>query len=327
MSKITLAAHLKAELPRIDAALSENVASMSPFVRCMAEHVLHAGGKRLRPMLTVLTAHLLGYQDKDIYPLAATMEMMHAATLLHDDVIDNADTRRGKIAAHRLFGVTEAILAGDALLARASCVIASYQDMRLATCISLSMEKTAAGQILELERQAAGTMDLGGYFEVIQGKTAWMIRASCELGAIKAGADDAAVQLAAEYGLQLGMAFQIVDDALDFAPSGKTGKPEGGDLREGKLTPPLHLYLESLPTAERQAFCERFAKGNLDDAEVARITGLVREGGFDIAARDMADSYLDKARAAFTALTAIIPDCREKTILEAVIRYVRDREI
>ena len=327
MSKITLAAHLKAELPRIDAALSDNVASMSPPVRRMAEHVLHAGGKRLRPMLTVLMAHLLGYRDKDIYPLAATMEMMHAATLLHDDVIDNADTRRGKIAAHRLFGVTEAILAGDALLARASSVIASYRDMRLADCIALSMEKTAAGQILELERQAAGSLDLDGYFEVIQGKTAWMIRASCELGAIKAGADEATVNLAAEYGLQLGMAFQIVDDALDFTPSGKTGKPEGGDLREGKLTPPLHLYLESLPAAERQAFCERFAKGDLADAEVIRITGLVRAGGFDIAARDMADSYLDKARAAFISLTGIMPESKEKTILEAVIRYVRDREI
>ncbi len=327
MSKITLAATVKTERPRIDAALSANVASMPAPARRVAEHVLHAGGKRLRPLLTVLMARLMGYRGSDIYPLAATMEMLHAATLLHDDVIDNADTRRGKTAAHRLFGVTETILAGDALLARASRVVAGYRDMTLVECLAVTLEETAAGQILELERQTGGCLDMDRYFEVIRGKTAWMIRASCEMGALKAGADAGVVALAAEYGLQLGMAFQIVDDALDFTPSRKTGKPEGGDLREGKLTPPLYLYLASGLEDERQAFFDRFAAGALSDGEVARVCAAVRAGGFDTAARGLADSYLDKAREAFAALAAPLPDSQEKTLLEAVIRYVRDREI
>ena len=327
MSKLSLAAHIRSELPRIDAALDANVERMPAPTRAIAHHILHAGGKRLRPLLTVFTARLLGYTRDDIYPLAATMEMMHAATLLHDDVIDNAGCRRGKTAAHHLFGNTQAILGGDALLARASRVVASYNDLRLATCFSVALEETAFGQILELDRQSGRSQDLDTYFEVIRGKTAWMIRTACELGALQAGADEATVRLAAEYGLQMGMAFQIVDDALDFAPPAQTGKPEGGDLREGKLTPPLHLYLAEQPEAERRDFLSRFAAETLTDEDIARVVCAVRQGGYASAARAMADTYLDAARAALTALTPAPGGGREKELLESVIGYVRDRSM
>ena len=327
MSKLSLAAHIRSELPRIDAALDANVARMPIPTRAIALHILHAGGKRLRPLLTVLVARLLGYTHDDIYPLAATMEMMHAATLLHDDVIDNADYRRGKTAAHHLFGNIQAILGGDALLARASRVVASYNDLRLATCFSVALEETAFGQILELDRQSGRSQDLDTYFEVIRGKTAWMIRTACELGALQAGADEGTVSLAAEYGLQMGMAFQIVDDALDFAPSAQTGKPEGGDLREGKLTPPLHLYLAEQSEAERRDFLSRFAAEALTDDDITRLVRAVQQGGYAAAARAMADSYLDAARAALAAITPAPGGLREKELLESVIGYVRDRSL
>ena len=331
MSKIQLAAHIRSELPRINAALDAITAPLPPSSQKIARHILHAGGKRLRPLLTVLIARLLGCAADDVYPLAATMEMVHAATLLHDDVIDNAASRRGKTAAHHLFGLTQVILGGDALLARASRVVASYDDPRLTACLAAALEETANGQILELDRQNGANLDLDSYFAVIRGKTAWMLRACCEFGALRAGADDQTLEAAAEYGLQIGMAFQIVDDALDFAPASQTGKPEGGDVREGKLTPPMHLYAESLPPAERAPFVDRLIRRDMDDAETARITAAVRAQGCDRAARDMADPYLDAARAALTRLVengaGNRPASRERDLLEAVIRYLRYREL
>jgi octaprenyl-diphosphate synthase len=333
-----LAAYIRSEQPRIDATLNALTAQLPSPVRPVAEHILHAGGKRLRPLLTVLTASLLGYRADDILPLAAAMEMVHMATLLHDDVIDKADSRRAQPAAHRKFGATRAILAGDALLAKANRIMAGYGDPRLLSCLAAALEETAAGQILELDLQAAVpfdnthglALDLDYYFAVVQGKTAWMLRACCELGALRAGADEAALEDAALYGLSIGMAFQIVDDALDFAPAGTTGKPEGGDVREGKLTPPLAFYMESLPATERPAFVRDFLGRELDAADVARIAAAVRAGGFDRAARNMADLYLGTARVALDRLTAGRPDGRadgpERALLEAVIRYVRDRE-
>ena len=331
MSTIKLAARIRSELPRIDAALDAITAPLQPSSRRIATHILHAGGKRLRPLLTVLMARLLGCASDAVYPLAATMEMVHAATLLHDDVIDNAVSRRGKPAAHQTFGATQAILGGDALLARASRVVAGYNDPRLTACLAAALEETANGQILELERQKGEHLDLASYFAVIQGKTAWMLRACCEFGVLYAGGDESALADAAAYGLHIGMAFQIVDDALDFAPASQTGKPEGGDVREGKLTPPLYLYMESLPAPERAPFVDRLIRREFDSAEVERITAAVRSQGCDQAARNLADSYLDTARAALARLVANQAAKRaqsgERALLEAVIHYVRDREL
>lgn len=327
MSTIKLAALIRAELPPIEAALSGIVAQLSPSVRTIAAHILGAGGKRLRPLLTILTARMLGYTERDIYPLAAAMEVVHAATLLHDDVLDNASSRRGHPAAHHVFGQTEVILGGDALLARASRIVAGYDDLRMSTCLAVMLEETVSGQVLELDRQTAHSLSLDTYFAVIQGKTAWMIRACCEFGALRAGADAARLAAAAAYGMNIGMAFQIVDDSLDFAPAAQTGKPEGGDIREGKMTPPLHLYMATLPEAARHEFVDRFISRAFSDAEVAAIARAVRDGGFDQAARTMADPYLDAARAALADLGRELPARKERALLEAVIGYVRDRTL
>ena len=324
---IKLAAYIRYEQPRIDAALNAITAQLPSAVRRVAEHTLQAGGKRLRPLLTLITARLLGYKNDDILPLAAAMEMLHAATLLHDDVIDNARSRRGRPAAHCEFGATRAILAGDALLARASRIVADYNDLRLVSRLAVAMEETASGQILELERQTDACLDLDSYRLVIRGKTAWMLRACCEIGALRAGADEAALADAADYGMQLGMAFQLVDDALDFAPASRTGKPEGGDLREGKLTPPLCLYAASLPGADREAFVQNCLECKLDAKEVERVVAAVRDKGFDQAARDLATPYLTAARAALDRLAAGRRANTERGLLEAVIDYVRDREL
>lgn len=319
---IQLKARLALELPGINRALNKAVDTLPEPVRPVARHIFDAGGKRLRPLLTVLMARLLGHEAKNIQDLAITLEMLHAATLLHDDVLDNAVSRRGKPAAHTLFDVSSVILAGDALLAGANALVANYGDTRLTRCFSEATSRTAAGEILEIAAQRRVDSSSVDYEDMVRGKTAWLIRAACEMGALAAGADDAAVAAAAAYGENLGMAFQMVDDALDFAPESVTGKPTGGDVREGKLTPPLRLYRDSLNTAERSAFDAAFCAGLMTEADAASIAESIRQAGHDNAVRRQADEFLDAARQALETL----PDRPERELMRQMADYVRDRK-
>jgi octaprenyl-diphosphate synthase len=313
---------LAAELPPIDAALAGAVSSLPPPVRLVADHILGAGGKRLRPLLTVLFARLLGHAGNDVYPLAASMEMLHAATLLHDDVLDKAATRRGRQAAHARFGIAPAVLAGDALLSHANALVAGYGDCRLTSCFSEAVVRTAAGEILEIEHQGCVDQQPETYEKIITDKTAWLIRASCEMGALRAGAEEGKLESAREYGLHLGTAFQIVDDALDFASPEITGKPSCSDIREGRFTPPLRLYRDSLAPVERADFDAAFASGALDGNAAEELGARIRKKGFDAAGRALATGRLESARAALRSL----PDAPELRVLEQLIEYVRDRE-
>ena len=307
---ITLRTFIEQEHPRINAALAEAAAELPVSIMPIAQYAMGNGGKRLRPLLTVLVARLLGYADNDIYPLAAAMEMFHVATLLHDDVMDNAEMRRGSTATHKVFGVTETILAGDALLAKGNQIVAGFGDPRLTAATSDAIAQTANGEILE----------------IIAGKTAWMIRTSCNIGALRANGTPEQVAGATDYGFNLGMAFQIVDDALDFAPSSLTGKPEGGDVREGKLTPPIFFYANSLAPAERDAFFARFAEQSFTDEDVRHVIDTVRAQGFDDKTRGIADTYLRKAQENLDALTAGLPASPYGEILTSFIGYVRNRD-
>ncbi|SDF78069.1 polyprenyl synthetase family protein [Desulfovibrio legallii] len=319
---IQLKARLALELPAINRALGRAVETLPASVRPVARHIFDAGGKRLRPVLTVLTARLLGCRRDDLQDLAVTLEMLHAATLLHDDVLDNAVSRRGQPAAHTVYDVGTVILAGDALLAGANAMVAGYGDTRLTRCFSEATSRTAAGEILEIEAQ--GRVDVGAaeYEEIIRGKTAWLIRASCEMGALAAGAEAPLAAAAAAYGENLGMAFQMVDDALDFAPESVTGKPTGGDVREGKLTPPLRLYRESLAETERAAFDAAFCTSLMTEDDAAAIAARIREAGFDAQVRCQAEGFLHAAREALHAL----PDRPERGLLLQMADYVRDRK-
>ena len=319
---IQLKARLALELPGINRALNKAVDTLPEPVRPVARHIFDAGGKRLRPLLTVLTSRLMGNESKGIQDLAITLEMLHAATLLHDDVLDNAVSRRGKPAAHTLYDVSSVILAGDALLAGANALVANYGDTRLTRCFSEATSRTAAGEILEIAAQRRVDSSSADYEDMVRGKTAWLIRAACEMGALAAGADDASVTAAASYGENLGMAFQMVDDALDFAPESVTGKPTGGDVREGKLTPPLRLYRDSLSAEERSAFDAAFCAGLMTEADAASIAESIRQAGYDDAVRRQADEFLDAARQALETL----PDRPERELMRQMADYVRDRK-
>lgn len=324
MPMISLTASFAREQPHINIALAEATETLPSSVVHIARYVLGHGGKRLRPLLTVFTARLFGYASDDIYSLAAAMEMFHVATLLHDDVMDNAELRRGQTATHKQYGVTEAILTGDALLAKGNQLIASFGDPRLTEAASDAILRTTAGEIMEIANQGKFLPNLMTYLDIIAGKTAWMIRTSCRIGALRAGVSEELVNLAAEYGYNIGMAFQVVDDILDFAPSRQTGKPKGGDLREGKLTPPIFFYIESLPADERERLLASFASLSFSEEELAHHVEAIHKHGSD-KTWHIADAYLLKAREALTGMTKARQDSPQRIILAELIDHVRNR--
>ena len=310
------------EQPRINAAIARYIGELPPSSRPVAEHVLAAGGKRLRPFLTLTVGRALGAQDEDLYALGASIEMLHAATLLHDDILDNSELRRGKPAAHTRFGVSRAILAGDALLAKALLTVSGLGDTRLTGCIAEAVMRTAEGEILESAQLRDASVTHEGYLEMITGKTAWMLRASCELGALSAGAAPPLVSASAAFGLELGIAFQMVDDALDFAPSAETGKPRGGDLREGKITPPFSLYLEEQPAGAVERLRSAFERDSLEPAQLEALCEEIYNGGFAQKTREEADAHLRAA----AKLLSLFPASGERIVLEQMLCYIQYRD-
>jgi len=318
MQELKLA--LAQEQPRIQAFLERFAAELPAASQPVARHVLTAGGKRLRPFLTLFIGRLFGCRDETLYTLGAAVEILHAATLLHDDILDNADMRRGQPSAHVLFAPGTVILAGDAMLAKAMLMVSRIGDPRLIDCVAEAAMRTADGEIAEFNLLRNPDLSAEDYLAVITGKTAWMLRASCELGAIVSGAKPDAIRAAADFGLQLGIAFQMVDDALDFAPG--TGKPRGGDLREGKATPPLLSYIASLPPVAAAAFKERFRSGPLNEDEVEALCSAVCAGGHDVRTKEQASGHL----AAAASFLQSFPDSTERMLLEQIQEYILKRD-
>ncbi|MDD6088933.1 MAG: polyprenyl synthetase family protein [Desulfovibrionaceae bacterium] len=307
---------------RINHALEEIALSFPEAVRPIAVHALTCGGKRLRPLLTVLFAEALGNTNPDIVMAACALELFHTATLLHDDVMDNAALRRGVPTAHTLFGIPAAILAGDALLAAGTRLVAEQNNPRLSLIASSAIFETTAGAIMEMSLQGEIAGNSDAYLKVITGKTAWMIRSACAMGAALANVSEEKISYAAEYGINLGIAFQLVDDALDFAPSSMTGKPEGGDLREGKFTPPIQMYYEALSEAEREKFHTQFAFRSFSDEDIQSITAAIRTQGYGERTRRIADSYLEKADSCLRQID--LPQSYTE-IFQGLISKVRNR--
>jgi octaprenyl-diphosphate synthase len=315
--------YLALEILPVEQAIREQLTGLDPLVKPLAEHVMLAGGKRLRPILCILCARSFGYHGDGVYPLAAAIEFLHSATLLHDDILDNATLRRGRTAAHLEFGVPQTILAGDVLLALANKMVAAYGNPELMRSVSEAIIQTASGEVLELARIGNPLIGREDYFRIVTGKTAWLISAATECGAILAGCRAEAVDAACRFGLNLGIAFQLVDDALDFsAPEEVSGKPRGGDLREGKFTLPLLLYLDSLDHASRAEFAARITGRSLDEQAVRSILSLIERHGCVERTKEFAREYLDTARKALTSF----PEGEERTLLEMVLKYVRNRE-
>lgn len=322
---LMLKATVDAELARVNAFIDAEIARLPGLIRPVAAHAFEGGGKRLRPLLTLLFARALGLsKDVDPYPLACSLEFLHTATLLHDDILDSADLRRGKPAAHVRFGVTETVLAGDALLALANKLVAGYGRPVLTTVLAEAIIRTASGEIDEIASLRDPNLTRARYMEIITGKTAYLFQAACEAGALLAGAPEQAVSLAAAYGLNLGIAFQLVDDAIDYeADEATMGKPRGGDLREGKYTLPLLMYADSLDPAERAKLMTALSGGaEAADGYLAGVARAVMDGGFTARTKQEAQGLLDAAARALESL----PRGRERDVLYEALGFVLKRK-
>ncbi|MCL2790890.1 MAG: polyprenyl synthetase family protein [Desulfobulbus sp.] len=289
----------------------------------VVHHALFTGGKRVRPLLTVLSSHCCGRDDDDLYLLAAAFEYLHVATLIHDDVIDQATQRRGSATVIARFGLTAAILGGDWLYARSMYLfghLAGPQGLQIFCKAILSMVN---GEFVQLRLACDTTTSKQQYFEVIRQKTGNLIASACALGALFAGADDLRVQALSTYGDLIGAAFQIVDDLLDFqGDSENTGKKTGNDFAEGKMTLPLLHALERADATDRCRIEELLAADRANPASYRQMTALIEHyDGFEAAA-DTARHLVDQALAALAPFTRAGSVDANVRLLQELARYI-----
>jgi len=245
---------LSEDLALVEGAMRAQLVSASEVLAALGDHVLASGGKRMRPALLLLAAELCGYTGPRRIHVAAAVELLHTATLLHDDVVDLSELRRGRPSANALWGNRRAVLAGDYFYARASSLIVEDGDLDILWIFADTIRSMAEGELLQLQRSFDPSVTEAHYFQVIERKSAVLLSAACESGAILGGVTRAERRRLAEYGRELGLAFQLRDDALDYEDrQADLGKRPYDDLREGKVTLPLLLALKRCTAAEREA--------------------------------------------------------------------------
>jgi octaprenyl-diphosphate synthase len=286
----------RAHFDRINEALEKTLNSRVALIQDIGNHTLLGRGKRLRPLIFVLSSKLFGCERKDIYALSTIFECIHTASLLHDDVLDNADMRRMQPSANQVWGNHAAVLEGDFLYSRSFCIAMQSESLRFLDTLTKTTAEMAQGQMIELVHTHDWEIGREKYFEIITAKTAVLISAACVCGAIVAGAEPRAVDLVGEFGLNMGIAFQLMDDLLDYTSSETVvGKPVGKDLREGKITLPLILTLLRLGNDEKTGLSDRFAPGQAAEPDYRYLIDLVRASGAVEEVRQEAKQYAVRA--------------------------------
>lgn len=308
----------------VDALIVERMQSDVPVIPLLADHIVAAGGKRLRPLLTVAAARAAGAPNgmDAAVRLAASVEFIHTATLLHDDIVDASDLRRGKVAAHLIWGAPSSVLVGDFLFARAFELMVETGAMRALGILATASAVISEGEVLQLTRAHDLGLDQETYLKIISAKTAELFAAAAESGAVGAGASEEQVQALRAYGLNLGLAFQLADDALDYGGQAEAlGKNTGDDFREGKVTLPL-LLAAARTKGHDDGFWERtINKGDRREDDFARARELVLGAGAVGATIDVAWEYADLAK---TSLS-VLPDSDWKTALELLADFAVSR--
>lgn len=282
------------DMRAVDRVIDARLASGVPLVGEVARYIISAGGKRLRPALLLLVSRALAYQGDEHHNLAAVVEFIHTATLLHDDVVDESTLRRGRPTANDRFGNPASVLVGDFLYSRAFQMMVSSNSMRVMQILADATNVIAEGEVLQLMNMHDPDLDEDGYLRVIRYKTARLFEASARLGAVIAGADAHTEESCATYGQALGTAFQVIDDLLDYAgDADEMGKNLGDDLREGKATLPLILAMKRASSAEAALIRQAIQQGGMSELE--RVVDIVRRTGALGATRDAAGLEVQRA--------------------------------
>jgi octaprenyl-diphosphate synthase len=322
--KAQILALVAPDLEKIETALAENLAPNLDLVREIASHLLFSGGKRLRPLLMIHSARMCGYETGYEVLFSIIFEYLHAATLLHDDVVDEAQMRRGKKAAHTKWSAPKVVLTGDFLLARALDIASQTQEPRIISVIANITQAMSQGEIDQLEKKGRKDLLEPEYLEIIERKTAVLIQGACQSGAIIAKVSLEKEKALASYGYHLGMAFQMADDFLDYtATAQELGKNPGADMREGKLTLPLIHSLAKADSKDREWMLQVisepvFDKGKFEGLK-EKLTAL---GGLSYTQK-LAKDHVEKAR---TSLT-IFDDSDSKSLLQLIADYSIERKV
>jgi len=300
------------DMQAVDRVLRESLSSDVALIRQIAEYIIRGGGKRLRPALLLLAAQACGYRGQHHHTLAAVVEMIHTATLLHDDVVDESALRRGHATANAMFGNAASVLVGDFLYSRAFQLMVTADSLRVLHILSDATNVIAEGEVLQLMNSGNPDIDERSYLDVVRRKTAKLFEAAAQLGAVVAGADASTEEALARYGTHLGTAFQLIDDVLDYSGDlAAIGKNLGDDLAEGKPTLPLIRALRVGSPADVALIRSALLDGGLKDFE-AVLAALTRSDALGYARR-CAEADSTQAAACLDAL----PDSRAKrTLLE-----------
>ncbi len=297
MSLSTICLPIQSELRDVETVLSEKVSSPVELVSTAANYILQNGGKRIRPALLLLTAKMLGLKVSNAVPFGAAIEMIHAASLMHDDVLDNARLRRGKQSSNAKWGNQISILVGDFLWCRASSIAISNGNMKILQAVTEAVEKTTEGEILEIVRCNDFNITQEDYLNIISLKTAMLFACSCRVGAILAGASEKFEAALKNYGLNLGVAFQLTDDILDYTASEERfGKKAGTDMCEGRLTLPVILALDRCNSNETGTIKDLLLANSLDNARLCEIKNILNKYGTIEASFDAARKFASLAK-------------------------------
>lgn len=314
--------HLKGDLQKVEKALVASLASPVPIIPVVGKHITLSGGKRFRPASLLLVAEACGYRGNRRTVMSVVTEYMHTATLLHDDVVDGGTVRRGKPSANVVFGNSVSVLVGDFLFARASQLMTDDGDIDVLAIYARTLVHLTEGEVLQLMKSKDPAISEKDYLRVVFHKTASLIAAATETGAVLAGAEPALRRKMFEYGSSIGIAFQLMDDILDYTGTAKElGKKPYADLREGKVTLPLIHALREAPEAGREKAVAILSGRGTTEKEIAFLARLVEENGGIAYTERLARKYVAKGKRQLAGL----PDSPARTALSILSDYIVSR--
>jgi octaprenyl-diphosphate synthase len=314
----------RTDMERVNATILARTGSSVTMIPEVANHLISSGGKRLRPMLTIAAANLCGYKGEGHLKLAASVEFMHTATLLHDDVVDESDMRRGKPAARMVWGNEASVLVGDFLLGQAFKMMVEVGSLACLDVLSTAASVIAEGEVMQLAAAKSMTTTEDEYLAVIRAKTAALFAAACEVGPLVAGRGAEEVRACRSYGANLGIAFQLMDDVLDYGGmAAKLGKNTGDDFREGKITLPVVLSYRRGNEAERTFWRSAMEDSQNDDTALEKARGLMRQHKALEDTVERARHYGSMAKDAL----ALFPDSALKTAMIDTVDFCISRSV
>lgn len=313
---------VKADIAAMEDGFRESLNSNVYLVSKVGEYILKSGGKRFRPMVLMLCSKLCGYTGDRHIPLAGVVEFIHTATLLHDDVVDNANLRRGSASANTVWGDGASILVGDYLFSKAFSLTVRYGDMSVLQVLSDTTTRMAEGEVLQLLKHSDAATTEEEYLDVVTNKTAVLISAAARIGGILSGSSEQEKDALAGYGMGLGIAYQLMDDCLDYVSTdADLGKSVGNDLREGKVTMPLIHAVSRATDAERKVITEAVEGDELSPGQLEEVMSIIgRHGGIEYT-MERARAYIDGAKRSIGGFN----DSVERSALNSLADFVIER--